>query len=65
MDFLEWLVFIIWIVFFVRTLSIKKVKHLGGKFGDNVCDILNISKMCELQTFSEKDLQAKFDDKNG
>ncbi|GBP66596.1 DNA polymerase eta [Eumeta japonica] len=41
------------------------VKHLGGKFGDQVCGVLNISKMGELQKFTEKQLQAKFDDKNG
>lgn len=50
---------------FFRTLSIKKVKHLGGKFGDTVCELLNISKMAELQMFSEKHLQHLFDDKNG
>lgn len=52
-------------VLIYRTLSVKKVKHLGGKFGDNVCEVLRISKMGELQRFSEKELQAKFDEKNG
>ncbi|KAM3961755.1 LOW QUALITY PROTEIN: DNA polymerase eta [Aphomia sociella] len=47
-----------------RTLF-KKVKHLGGKFGDTVCEVLKISKMAELQTFTEKELQTKFDEKNG
>ncbi|CAH0718758.1 unnamed protein product, partial [Brenthis ino] len=48
-----------------KTLSIKKVKHLGGKFGDHVLQILNIKTMGELQQFSEKELQTKFDEKNG
>ncbi|XP_063821476.1 DNA polymerase eta [Ostrinia nubilalis] len=47
------------------TLSVKKVKHLGGKFGDTVCDLLKIKNMIDLQVFTEKDLQAKFDEKNG
>lgn len=53
------------IVLCYRTLSIRKVKHLGGKFGDTVCDVLKIKTMGELQKFSEKELQAKFDEKNG
>ncbi|XP_026329667.1 DNA polymerase eta [Hyposmocoma kahamanoa] len=48
-----------------NTLSIRKVKHLGGKFGDTVCDVLKIKTMGELQKFSEKELQARFDEKNG
>ncbi|XP_039756665.1 DNApol-eta isoform X2 [Pararge aegeria] len=48
-----------------RTLPIKKMKHLGGKFGDAVCDVLGIKTMAELEHFTEKELQAKFDEKNG
>ncbi|XP_059061747.1 DNA polymerase eta isoform X2 [Achroia grisella] len=48
-----------------RTLSLKKVKHLGGKFGDTVCEVLKIKTMAELQTYTEKKLQEKFDEKNG
>ncbi|XP_052749892.1 DNA polymerase eta isoform X2 [Galleria mellonella] len=48
-----------------RSLSVKKVKHLGGKFGETVCEVLKISTMAELQTFTEKKLQEKFDEKNG
>ncbi|XP_046965071.1 DNA polymerase eta isoform X3 [Vanessa cardui] len=48
-----------------KTLSVKKVKHLGGKFGDHVCEILKIQTMGQLQPFTERDLQAKFDEKNG
>ncbi|XP_022819374.1 DNA polymerase eta isoform X2 [Spodoptera litura] len=47
------------------TLPLKKVKHLGGKFGYTVCEVLKISKMGELQKFTEKQLQLKFDEKNG
>lgn len=47
------------------TLSVKKVKHLGGKFGDIVCEVLKITKMGELQKFTEKELQVRFDEKNG
>lgn len=50
---------------FFRTLPVKKVKHLGGKFGDTVCNVLKIGTMAELQMFSEKELQNKFDEKNG
>ncbi|XP_077293163.1 DNA polymerase eta [Arctopsyche grandis] len=48
-----------------ESLSINKIRHLGGKFGDLVCKTLNISIMKELENFSEKDLQKKFDEKNG
>lgn len=48
-----------------KTLPVKKVKHLGGKFGLSVCGALKINNMYELQKFSEKELQAKFDEKNG
>lgn len=51
--------------FIYSTLSLKKVKHLGGKFGDTVCELLKINKMGELQKFTEKELQARFDEKNG
>lgn len=48
-----------------RTLPVTKVKHLGGKFGSHVCEVLKMKTMGELQSFSEKVLQAKFDEKNG
>ncbi|XP_045446005.1 DNApol-eta [Melitaea cinxia] len=48
-----------------RTLPVTKVKHLGGKFGSHVCEVLKIKTMGELQSFSEKVLQTKFDEKNG
>ncbi|XP_045491464.1 DNApol-eta [Colias croceus] len=48
-----------------KTLSLKKVKHLGGKFGDIVCETLKIKLMAELQKYTEKELQSRFDEKNG
>lgn len=47
------------------TLPVKKVKHLGGKFGSMVCTTLKIATMGELKKFSVKELQKKFDEKNG
>ncbi|XP_068629760.1 DNA polymerase eta [Battus philenor] len=48
-----------------ESLPIKKVKHMGRKFGDIVCETLNVTKMGELQRFTKQELQAKFDEKNG
>lgn len=50
---------------FYKTLSIKKIKGLGGKFGDEVCQKLNIKLMCELQKISLEELRLNFDEKNG
>lgn len=48
-----------------RTLPIKKINGLGGKFGDNVCETLDIEMMEELASFSQEELQQQFDEKNG
>ncbi|XP_065080903.1 DNA polymerase eta [Ochlerotatus camptorhynchus] len=48
-----------------ETLSIKKVKGLGSKLGDQVCEILKIQTMSELAKFSEKVLQNHFDERIG
>lgn len=48
-----------------RTLPIKKIKGLGGKFGDEVCEQLNIKFMYELEKFGQEELQRQFDEKNG
>ncbi|VVC96623.1 unnamed protein product, partial [Leptidea sinapis] len=48
-----------------KSLPIKKVKHLGGKFGDHVCQVLSVKLMGELQTFTERELQSRLDEKNG
>lgn len=48
-----------------RTLPVKKVRNLGGKLGDDVVETLGITHMAELTNFTEKQLQAKYDDKTG
>lgn len=48
-----------------ETLSLKKVKGLGGKLGDQVCELLKIQTMSELAKFSEKVLQSHFDERMG
>ncbi|CAH1179620.1 unnamed protein product [Phaedon cochleariae] len=48
-----------------KDLPIKKIKSLGGKFGNALAEELNISMMGELIKFSEKELIKKFDAKNG
>lgn len=49
---------------FYDTLSIKKIKGLGGKFGDEVCQKMEIKLMSELQKITLEELRVKFDDKN-
>ncbi|XP_055586668.1 DNA polymerase eta [Uranotaenia lowii] len=48
-----------------QTLSIKKVKGLGGKLGDQVCEILKIQNMAELANIPEKVLQNHFEERMG
>ncbi|XP_055551666.1 DNA polymerase eta [Wyeomyia smithii] len=48
-----------------ETLSIKKVKGLGGKLGDQVCELLKIQFMSELAKFPEKLLQSHFEERMG
>uniref|UniRef100_A0A1Q3EY70 DNA polymerase eta n=1 Tax=Culex tarsalis TaxID=7177 RepID=A0A1Q3EY70_CULTA len=48
-----------------QTLSIKKVKGLGGKLGEQVCDLLKVEFMSQLTKFSEKQLQTHFDERMG
>lgn len=48
-----------------RLLPVKKVRNLGGKLGNNVVEMLGITHMAELANFSEKQLQAKYDNKTG
>ncbi|XP_063227100.1 DNA polymerase eta isoform X2 [Bacillus rossius redtenbacheri] len=48
-----------------QTLPIKKIRSLGGKFGDVVVDQLGCTVMADLAKLSEKQLQQKFDDKTG
>ncbi|TMW49602.1 hypothetical protein DOY81_005320 [Sarcophaga bullata] len=48
-----------------ETLPLGKIKGLGAKFGEEVCERLNIRYIGELLKFTEAELQRKFDDKNG
>ncbi|XP_076236904.1 DNA polymerase eta isoform X2 [Calliopsis andreniformis] len=47
------------------TLPIKKVRNLGGKFGDVVVESLNCNVMGDLLQYSLQYLQKRFDDKTG
>ncbi|EDX11461.1 DNApol-eta [Drosophila simulans] len=47
------------------SLPVGKIKGLGGKFGEVVCDTLGIKFMGQVVKFSEVELQRKFDEKNG
>ncbi|KAM7355229.1 DNA polymerase eta [Cochliomyia hominivorax] len=48
-----------------ETLPIGKIKGLGAKFGEEVCDRLNVRYLGQLLKFTESELQKKFDEKNG
>ncbi|XP_031835081.1 DNA polymerase eta isoform X2 [Nomia melanderi] len=47
------------------TLPIKKVRNLGGKFGDVVVESLNCNVMGDLLKYSLQHLQKRFDEKTG
>ncbi|XP_033161850.1 DNA polymerase eta [Drosophila mauritiana] len=47
------------------SLPVGKIKGLGGKFGEVVCETLGIKFMGQVVKFSEVELQRKFDEKNG
>lgn len=47
------------------TLPVSKIKGLGAKFGEEVCQRLGIRYLGQLRMFTESELQRKFDDKNG
>lgn len=46
-----------------KTLPIKKIKSLGGKFGNTLAEDLKIKFMSELAQLSVKELMKKYDDK--
>ncbi|XP_058060773.1 DNA polymerase eta [Anopheles bellator] len=48
-----------------ETLPVKKVKGLGSKLGDQVCELLKIQFMSELVQFPEALLQQHFDERLG
>ncbi|XP_050313420.1 DNA polymerase eta [Anthonomus grandis grandis] len=47
-----------------KDLPLKKIKSLGGKFGDSIVSKLGIEFMGQLAQFTLKELTKVFDDKN-
>ncbi|XP_029159577.1 DNA polymerase eta-like [Nylanderia fulva] len=47
------------------TLPVKKVRNLGGKFGDIVVESLGCNVMGDLLQYSLEQLQKRFDEKTG
>ncbi|XP_052848345.1 DNA polymerase eta [Drosophila gunungcola] len=47
------------------SLPVGKIKGLGGKFGEVVCETLGIKFLGQVVRFTEAELQRKFDEKNG
>ncbi|XP_067643242.1 DNA polymerase eta [Eurosta solidaginis] len=47
------------------TLPLGKIRGLGGKFGEEICETLQIRYLGELLAYTEQELQRKFDEKNG
>ncbi|KAH8294127.1 hypothetical protein KR054_008663 [Drosophila jambulina] len=46
-------------------LPVGKIKGLGGKFGEVVCETMGIKFLGQIVKFTEAELQRKFDEKNG
>lgn len=46
-------------------LPVKKVRNLGGKFGDIVIESLKCNVMSDLAQYSKEYLQKRFDEKTG
>ncbi|CAN2387505.1 cellular response to UV-C [Pristimantis euphronides] len=46
-------------------LPIGKIRHLGGKFGDSIKELLGVEYMGQLTQFTESTLQSHFGDKTG
>ncbi|KAF7282822.1 hypothetical protein GWI33_001960 [Rhynchophorus ferrugineus] len=51
--------------FLFKDMSLKKIKGLGGKFGQTIIDKLHVTNMGDILQFSLKDLSRIFDDKAG
>ncbi|KAH0540570.1 DNApol-eta-like [Cotesia glomerata] len=47
------------------SLPVKKVRNLGGKFGNIVMESLGCNVMADLLRYSLQDLQRRFDEKTG
>lgn len=43
----------------------RKVQGLGGKFGEKLCEDLDIENMAQLGKFSKEDLRKRYDERNG
>ncbi|XP_020817854.1 DNA polymerase eta [Drosophila serrata] len=50
---------------FFEALPVGKIKGLGGKFGEVVCETMGIKFLGQIVKFTEAELQRKFDEKNG
>jgi DNA polymerase eta len=48
-----------------KTLPIRKVRNLGGKFGCVVMEQLGCEVMADLLQFTKNQLQQRFDEKMG
>lgn len=46
-------------------MPIRKVQGLGGKFGEKLCEDLNIKHMGELIKFSKEELLRRYDERSG
>lgn len=51
--------------FFRSTLPVRKLQGLGGKFGEKICEDLNIQFVGDLIRFSKEELQRRYDERNG
>lgn len=49
----------------LSSLPVNKVIGLGGKFGEMVCEKLNVKFIGDILNYSEADLKRIFDVKNG
>ncbi|XP_037751410.1 DNA polymerase eta isoform X1 [Chelonia mydas] len=46
-------------------MPISSIRHLGGKLGASIADVLGVEYMGQLTIFSESQLQTRFGDKTG
>ncbi|ELT99496.1 hypothetical protein CAPTEDRAFT_172544 [Capitella teleta] len=53
------------ILHFFGGVKVKKVRGFGGKFGESVCEQLQVETMGDIRRFSRNQLQECFGDKTG
>nr|XP_023026561.1 DNA polymerase eta-like [Leptinotarsa decemlineata] len=53
------------VIEYFKNLPLEKIKSLGGKFGKNISEELQILHIGELMKFTEKELIQKFEEKTG